>query len=127
MYKKLVHNYLLELFLGFILLGLFILIMYLIITVKLQDYKDALLRYEGDDLYLYNIKLSELDTNNISLNINYDKHLYTYVVEVNSTENNSMVIKSEALKFFLDQNNIAEVKVSVKMKDIAVLSYLFSL
>ncbi|MFV8478646.1 MAG1140 family protein [Mycoplasma sp. B6400] len=127
MYKKLVHNYLIEIVLFIVLLGLFAFIMYLIVTVKLQDYKEGLIRYEGDDLYLYNLKPQELPSEQISINFNYDNHLYTYSVDTKNEEGNLVKLYSEALKFFLDQNNIAELKVSVKMQDISVLSYIFSL
>ncbi|MFV8468242.1 MAG1140 family protein [Mycoplasma sp. VS42A] len=127
MYKKLVHNYLIEIVLFIVLLGLFAFIMYLIVTVKLQDYKEGLIRYEGDDLYLYNLKPQDLPSEQISINFNYDNHLYTYSVDTKNEEGNLVKLYSEALKFFLDQNNIAELKVSVKMQDISVLSYIFSL
>ncbi|MFV8414162.1 MAG1140 family protein [Mycoplasma sp. Sp48II] len=127
MYKKLVHNYLIEIVLFIVLLGLFGFIMYLIATVKLQDYKEGLIRYEGDNLYLYNLKPQDLPSEQISINFNYDNHLYTYSVDTKNEEGNLVKLYSEALKFFLDQNNIAELKVSVKMQDISVLSYIFSL
>ncbi|MFV8475851.1 MAG1140 family protein [Mycoplasma sp. T193] len=127
MYKKLVHNYLIEIVLFIVLLGLFAFIMYLIVTVKLQDYKEGLIRYEGDDLYLYNLKPQDLPSVQININFNYDNHLYTYSVDTKNEESNLVKLYSEALKFFLDQNNIAELKVSVKMQDISVLSYIFSL
>ncbi|MFV8478902.1 MAG1140 family protein [Mycoplasma sp. VS428] len=127
MYKKLVHNYLIEIVLFIVLLGLFGFIMYLIGTVKLQDYKEGLIRYEGDNLYLYNLKPQDLPSEQISINFNYDNHLYTYSVDTKNEEGNLVKLYSEALKFFLDQNNIAELKVSVKMQDISVLSYIFSL
>ncbi|MFV8418432.1 MAG1140 family protein [Mycoplasma sp. VS299A] len=127
MYKKLVHNYLIEIVLFIVLLGLFGFIMYLIVTVKLQDYKEGLIRYEGDNLYLYNLKPQDLPSEQISINFNYDNHLYTYSVDTKNEEGNLVKLYSEALKFFLDQNNIAELKVSVKMQDISVLSYIFSL
>ncbi|MFV8483703.1 MAG1140 family protein [Mycoplasma sp. Z473B] len=127
MYKKLLHNYLIEIVLFIVLLGLFAFIMYLIATVKLQDYKEGLIRYEGDDLYLYNLKSQDLPSEQININFNYDNHLYTYSVDTKNEESNLVKLYSEALKFFLDQNNIAELKVSVKMQDISVLSYIFSL
>ncbi|WP_416741582.1 MAG1140 family protein [Mycoplasma sp. Z331B] len=127
MYKKLVHNYLIEIVLFIVLIGLFGFIMYLIATVKLQDYKEGLIRYEGDNLYLYNLKPQDLPSEQISINFNYDNHLYTYSVDTKNEEGNLVKLYSEALKFFLDQNNIAELKVSVKMQDISVLSYIFSL
>ncbi|MFV8477526.1 MAG1140 family protein [Mycoplasma sp. VS410B] len=127
MYKKLMHNYLIEIVLFIVLLGLFGFIMYLIATVKLQDYKEGLIRYEGDNLYLYNLKPQDLPSEQISINFNYDNHLYTYSVDTKNEEGNLVKLYSEALKFFLDQNNIAELKVSVKMQDISVLSYIFSL
>ncbi|MFV8515594.1 MAG1140 family protein [Mycoplasma sp. Z244B] len=127
MYKKLVYNYLIEIVLFIVLLGLFAFIMYLIVTVKLQDYKEGLIRYEGDDLYLYNLKPQDLPSEQISVNFNYDNHLYNYSVDTKNEEGNLVKLYSEALKFFLDQNNIAELKVSVKMQDISVLSYIFSL
>ncbi|MHA3795858.1 MAG1140 family protein [Mycoplasma sp. VS31B] len=127
MYKKWVHSYWLEIILSIIIFFLFILILYLVVTVKLETYKDALLRYEGEDLYLYNVTPEELPSNQVTINFNYNDKLYSYAVEAKRVEGTLISVDNEALKFFLTQNNIAELRVSIKMNDITVLNYIFSL
>ncbi|SJZ48543.1 MAG1140 family protein [Mycoplasmopsis verecunda] len=127
MYKKLIHNYLLEIVLGFIIFLLFILIIYIVLNVNIHDYKEGILRYEGDDLNLYNIKPSDIKTNEIELNINYDNSLYTYKVVLKEKSVINITIDSETLKYFLHRHNIAEVKVSLKLQDISIFEYIFGL
>ncbi|WLP85733.1 MAG1140 family protein [Mycoplasma seminis] len=110
----------------FMLIFVFGIILYLFASVKLENYKQGVLKYEGDYIFIKNIKPEELKTTNLNINFTHEGLIHSYQVHISGQEGNSPYIESEALKYFLERHNILELPISVKTADITLFDYIFS-
>ncbi|QCZ36646.1 hypothetical protein FG904_01260 [Mycoplasma nasistruthionis] len=101
---------------------------YLFFNLQLDEYKQVLIRFEADDLVLYNVKADDLEIEPLNINYTLNKITYSITVDnfsVNST--NNIVIVHKNLANLMNENNLLEIKASILTKKLNILDYILNI
>ncbi|WP_420846462.1 MAG1140 family protein [Mycoplasma nasistruthionis] len=128
MYRILIKSYKFEMFLCVLLLMILGFLVYLFFNLQLDEYKQVLIRFEADDLVLYNVKADDLEIEPLNINYTLNKITYSITVDnfsVNST--NNIVIVHKNLANLMNENNLLEIKASILTKKLNILDYILNI
>ncbi|UUM20694.1 hypothetical protein NPA13_01615 [Mycoplasma sp. 2045] len=106
-----------------ILFFIFAVLILVLCSTKVNVYKTVLITTEGDDLYLYNFNIDNQKLDTCYVSFVYDNEFYKFNIDISNQDHSDVLIKSDELKLFVNENNIRQIQVNLLIDQTLFIKY----